>query len=94
MPFCNPMRFEFTEGSIRQNAPAQSAVYGLFADQEWIYVGESWNVQERLLWHSRGDNPWLKRGKKPTGFTFEAVPSEERLTRQKELVDEFKPVCN
>ena len=94
MPFCNSMKYEFTESSINQNAPAQSGVYGLFADQEWIYVGESWNIRERLLWHFRGDNPWVKRKEKPTGFTFEPIPADQRALRQNELVEELKPVCN
>ena len=92
MPFSNHGNRAFTETSILRNAPAASGVYGLANSREWIYVGESADLQGRLLAHLRGDDPALART--PTGFTFELSLSDDRVARQNRLVLELEPVHN
>lgn len=92
MPFENHGSRAFTETSILKNAPAASGVYGLSNAREWIYVGESANLQDRLLGHLRGADPALAR--MPTGFTYELSRSADRIARQNRLVLELGPVHN
>lgn len=83
----------FTAASIREHAPVVSGVYGISNAAEWIYIGESDNIQGALLDHlQNADSPLLKR--KPTGFVFEACDRSRRPERQGRLVSEYEPVCN
>jgi excinuclease UvrABC nuclease subunit len=92
MPFENHGSRAFTETSILKNAPAASGVYGLSNAREWIFVGESDNLQNRLLAHLRGADPaWVHA---PTGFTYELSRPADRLGRQNRLVQELAPVQN
>jgi hypothetical protein len=70
MPFENQIAHAFTPMSVRKNAPALSGVYGLASAQEWIFVGESDDIQKKLLQHLEESGTFLKV-RKPTGFTFE-----------------------
>jgi hypothetical protein len=86
MPFDNHGARAFTETSIRKNAPADSGVYGLSNAREWIYVGESANLQGALLGRLRDTDP------APTGFTYELCRPADRIARQNRLVLELDPV--
>jgi len=85
------MSFPFTQVGLLL-APAQSGVYALHA-VEWIYVGESQNINARLLQHLNGDTPCINR-MKPTSFCYELVPAFERIARQNALILELRPACN
>jgi hypothetical protein len=92
MPFENHGSRAYTETSIRKNAPAASGVYGLSNSREWIYVGESANLQGCLLAHLRGAD--LELARTPTGFTYELSRTADRVARQGRLVLELDPVRN
>jgi len=93
MPFSNLSSYPYSQSSIQSNAPRQSGVYGLFSPGKWIYVGESGDIQERVMQHLNGDNPCITR-QSPVSFTFELVSAANRVGRQNALIQEFAPVCN
>jgi hypothetical protein len=57
MPWRNLRSFPYNVASVQHNAPAASGVYGIFTRHEWIYIGESQDIQARLVQHLNGDNP-------------------------------------
>jgi len=93
MPFNPPVPRSFKPSSIREHAPALSGVYGISNALEWIYIGESDNIQEALLGHLQElRTPLLLR--RPTGFVFEICDWAGRPARQDRLVSEYDPACN
>lgn len=93
MPFDPPMPRSFSTISIRANAPIASGVYGISNAREWIYIGETDNIQAALLSHLReADTSIMDR--QPTGFVFEVCDSGRRPARRDRLVLEFGPSCN
>jgi hypothetical protein len=78
---------------VRANAPAASGIYGISNAREWIYIGESDNIQASLMHDlEKGDSALLKRF--PTGFVFELCVAADRQSRQDRLSLEYEPVCN
>jgi hypothetical protein len=93
MPFEEFTPRSFTPVSVRANAPAASGIYGISNVREWIYIGESDNIQASLMHDlQEGDSALLKRF--PTGFVFELCDAAERCSRQDRLILEYEPVCN
>ena len=93
MPFEQFTPRSFTSVSVRANAPATSGIYGISNAQEWIFIGETDNIQASLLRDlQQGDSPLLMRV--PTGFVFERCVPAERRARQDRLILEYGPVCN
>jgi hypothetical protein len=93
MPFANHGNRSFTMPSIGKNAPAASGVYGLSNARQWIYVGETANIQADLLQHLQHPSAYL-REHAPSGFTFELSPAEYRTDRQNQLIFELEPIGN
>lgn len=93
MPWSNPNGFLFTNVGILLNAPTASGVYALYNNERWIYIGESGNIQERLLQHFNGDNACIT-GWRPPSFSFELWPWNRRVARQDQLILELRPACN
>jgi GIY-YIG catalytic domain len=86
--------FPWTRESIIRNAPNRSGVYALFKPTAWIYIGESGDIQTRLLQHFNGDDPCITR-EQPTGFQYELVTADRRLARQNQLIVALNwPPCN
>ena len=85
--------FQYNRFSILASAPRGSGVYALFTPQQWIYVGESVNIQARLLRHLNGDHACITR-LAPTGFQYERWPKSRRLARLAELIRALHPACN
>lgn len=74
-------------------APTRSGVYGISNAREWIYIGESDNIQDALLQHMRElKTPLMDR--LPAGFVYEVCDAARRPARQDRLVHEYEPVCN
>ena len=91
------MPFEqFTRRSrtpVRADAPAASGIYGASNAREWIYIGETDNIQASLLNDQRqGDSALMKRC--ATGFIFEPRSRAGRLATQDRLILEYESVCN
>jgi predicted GIY-YIG superfamily endonuclease len=85
--------FAYTPASVKQNAPAASGVYGIFTSQVWVYIGESMDIQARLLQHLNGDSPCIASSG-ATLFSFELVPIQLLAARHSALVLEYRPLCN
>ncbi len=88
MPFPQGNSFALTANSVRAHAPNSSGVYGIFNGSQWIYVGESSDIQRRLLAHLENTEAYLKRFS-PTGFTFELQPEASREARRDALILEL-----
>ncbi len=91
----NQPGFNFNDVSIRANAPALSGVYALYRADAWVYIGESQNIQNRLLEHLNGvgDNLIILAAR-PTGFCFELHSALTRVARQDALIAQFHPLAN
>ncbi len=85
--------YTFSNVSVRAHAPAASGVYGISNSREWIYIGETDNIQERLLQHLAEISTELK-ARAPTGFVYELCERHARPSRQDRLVMQYEPVCN
>lgn len=93
MPFEQCLPRTLSASTIRQHAPSQSGLYGISNAAEWIYIGETDNIQATLLQHLQEQNtPLLKR--KPTGFVYEVCDRARRTGRQVQLIQEYGPRCN
>jgi hypothetical protein len=93
MPFDQVFPRSFTAPSVRQHAPALSGVYGISNAREWIYIGETDNIQDTLLRHLLEPGTSLLQ-QRPTGFVFEVCDRVRRPVRQDRLVFEYEPTCN
>jgi len=82
----------WSESSINANAPQSSGVYAIYS-AVWIYIGESNDIQRKLLQHWVGDNACITRAA-PTAFAFEVCNLAERVRQQAALVARFRPLCN
>ena len=77
---------------VRANASVASGIYGP-SNGEWIYIGETDNIQASLLNDRRqGDSALMKRC--ATGFIFEPRSRAGRLATPDRLILEYEPVCN
>jgi len=93
MPFNQFTPRNFSADAIQTYAPSTSGVYGISNAREWIYIGETDNIQGALLAHLQGPKtPLMKR--EPTGFVFEVCNPAHRSSRQDRLVFEYEPACN
>ena len=93
MPFEQSPPRSFTSVSVRTNAPSASGIYGISNAREWIFIGETDNIQASLLQDlQQGDSALLRRS--PTGFVFEVCDAGGRRARQDRLILEYEPVCN
>lgn len=93
MPFEQITPRRFTAGSIQTHAPVASGVYGISNAREWIYIGETDNIQAALLDHLQYLYTSLMK-LQPTGFVFEVCDGAHRSARQDRLVLEYEPACN
>jgi hypothetical protein len=93
MPFENHGNRSFTAVSIGKNAPSAPGVYGLANAHQWIYVGETADIQAELLRHLQNPHVFLKEYP-PSGFTYELTTAVRRIERQNQLVLELEPIGN
>ena len=100
MPFNNREGHAYMERVVKAVVPAVSGVYGIYtrygSQTDWIYVGESQDIQGRLLEHLQMKGPEDKciASHNPTGFTFDPVEGARRVARQDALIVELRPSCN
>ena len=93
MPFNQFIPRNFTPVAIQTYAPVTSGVYGISNAREWIYIGETDNIQGSLLTHLQDPDTSLME-REPTGFVFEICDQARRSARQDRLVLEYEPACN
>ena len=100
MPWTGSTEILYTEESVRLIAPPRPGVYGICRSNgwlyfNWIYFGESENIQKSLLDHlqDQQNSEFTRYG--PTHFLYELVAGEEqRKQRWGTLLREFNPSCN
>jgi hypothetical protein len=74
-------------------APNASGVYGISNSHQWIYIGETPDIQAALLAQIQDTSTAVnKHG--PTGFVFEVCDETQRTGRHGRLVSEYEPACN
>lgn len=83
----------FDRASIESKASQRSGVYGLFTGETWIYIGESNDIRRRLWEHLDGDNPCIDNHG-PSHFKYEIWPEHQRVIRQNQLIQDYRPSCN
>lgn len=93
MPFDQPIPWPFIPADVQSYAPAAPGVYGLSNAREWLYIGETDDIQAALLAHLRESDTPL-RNRHPTEFVFEICELELRSARQDRLILECEPTCN
>jgi hypothetical protein len=85
--------FHYDRKSVTNHAPAAAGVYALWNRDFWIYIGESTDIQRRLLHQLTRDRDRITQGQ-PTAFGFELIADPaERAARQAELVQDLMPIC-
>jgi hypothetical protein len=93
MPFEQLTPRTFTPGGVQMYAPPAAGVYGISNAREWVYIGQTDNIQGALLAHLRDQGTSLMQ-REPTGFVFELCEGTLRSTRQNRLIVEYGPACN
>lgn len=84
--------YAFGYRAVQSNAPKLSGVYTIYTSRQWLYVGETEDVQKSLFEHLNALSRCMaKRG--PLSFSFELVPPAERIGRQHALVAALGPAC-
>jgi hypothetical protein len=79
--------------AVDDNVPGASGVYAIFAARRWVYVGESQNIRTSLFRHLNDKDTGMAQFG-ALSFSFELIPSAERLSRKQALVAELTPACN
>jgi hypothetical protein len=93
MPFDPAFPRPFLASEVRAHVPAVSGVFGISNAGEWIYIGETANLQAALLSLLQRPNTRLPQ-QIPTGFVFEICDTANRPARQQCLVREYRPSGN
>ena len=93
MPFQQHLPRPFTARTVHEYAPVLSGVYGISNSREWLYIGETEDIQGALLAHLQAPSTELMKST-PTGFVFEVCAGGRRPARQDLLVREYGPTCN
>lgn len=93
MPFEQVFPRSFNENAIRRFAPAISGVFGISNATQWIFIGESDNIQSTLLDLLVSASAPLHR-REPTGFVFEVCDRVRRTERMGRLILEYHPDCS
>jgi hypothetical protein len=68
-------------------------VYAIFAARRWVHVGESHDIRRSLFRHLNNEDAGMTRYG-ALSFSFELMPSADRLARKEALVVALKPACN
>jgi hypothetical protein len=93
MPFSQLIPRPLTSDGVQMYAPVASGVYGISNAREWIFIGETADIQGALLAHVHESHTSVMK-RKPTGFVFEVCDQARRPSRQDRLVFEYEPICN
>ena len=93
MPFERVFPRSFSAQTVNAEAPAMSGVYGISNAAQWIFIGETDNIQAALMTHLR-EPANILQDRQPTGFVYEVCDRAQRPARLDCLVREYEPVCN
>ncbi len=86
----------FSEAGIATYAPCEPGVYGIYSNQQWIYVGESENIEKSLYahLHRQSEESYCILSRGPTHFVFDLGDEMWRKIRAEGLIEELRPACN
>ena len=92
------MKFKLVEDKI----PKVSCVYFLFNDNELVYIGQTKNLKQRIMWHKNYLNPNLYVGKRlilpdifDSVYYLPVVNNRrERLDIEHKYLELYDPKCN
>jgi hypothetical protein len=84
----------WSRGSILMNVPNASGVYLIWNTNGCIYVGETHDLQRRLLDHHDHPTPCMLKQGPPTAFGFEVCSIETRTRKHSSLSETFHPRCS
>ena len=96
-------KYRYTEAYVKQHAPLTGGVYRLIyqkgTDYYVFYVGQSDNLQRRLMDHLGASEKdfCIKRHLRDYScfFRYIEIPSlDERLRIEREQIQEYNPECN
>ncbi len=93
MPFERIIPRPLTKLGVNTYAPSVAGVYGISNSSEWVYIGETDNIQATLLEYLGNPHTSIMR-RIPTGFVHEVCEGTKRVSRQDRLVLEYEPACN
>lgn len=85
--------YAFLYQGVEEKAPNSSGIYIIYTSAQWVYVGESDDLQESLFRHLNEPSPCLDSFG-PLSFSFELIPADARHARHLALVAELAPACN
>lgn len=90
MPFPAHDRRRYSRSQVERILPRQRGVYGVFNDEQWLYVGHSDDIRASLIDHWNNDE--RLDALSPTGWTYEVtdVPHIRAVL----LIAELRPVIN
>ncbi len=96
MPFDRPIPHPLNTRCVSLFAPAQSGLYGISSQNEWVYIGEADDIRNALMLFLDGQETKEKAGANiiRMGFVFELCPRGLRPGRQDQLVREYEPKGN
>ena len=84
--------YMFTFEAVRRKAPSVSGVYSIFTARQWVYVGESDDIQQSLFRHLNEPNAPINQFG-PLSFSFELATADHRKARQQALIATLDPAC-
>jgi hypothetical protein len=84
--------YPFTFEAVRGKVPQESGVYGLYTAGQWVYIGESDDIRQRLFRHLNEPSASMNRFG-PLSFSFETAGSADRVPLQHALICELDPAC-
>ena len=72
--------YVFTHRAVLDKAPKASGVYSIFTPRQWVYVGESDDLQQSLFKHLNEPGSCLRRFN-PLSFSYRLrAPADRRAT--------------
>jgi hypothetical protein len=85
MPWHNPRCSELSQLEIAADVPAASGVYAIIEGDDYLFVGDSWNLQSRLMDLAIVLGPELG----PVSVIYETCSDADRPTRRHSLNQEY-----
>ena len=83
----------FTPTTVSRLAPAAPGIYVLWRRGQWVYVGATENIRDRLFALAAGESECITK-EVPTDFGFEVITVvEQRDARLDKLQRELMPIC-
>ena len=96
MPFRDQDKKPFNKSHIMQILNSRVGVYGIFSYAQCLYVGQSMDIQARLLEHYNGqsDQSVCIKSQSPIYFYYDEVSMWSLDDVERRLIDELEPICN